>query len=270
MTVLLPNCRFLFLWNSIYIIAVVFSALEIPLRYIFNYQPPLWLKVTDLILVIFFISDIYIRFHSAYYQYGKIVDQKKKIRKHYLKNGFLLDFLAAFPTDVFFYFVFGGIGSGSFLYTFLKAFRIFRIIRVVRIFSLYKRQSNLLEIPISVSIMKYTVTSLVITHYIACGWIISGEITDKSDLITTYNKAIYWSITTLTTVGYGDISPSTNFGRTYTMLVMILGVGMYAFIIGNISNITRKSGYIKRKTKNKNGTTRILYEVPFRSRSLKI
>jgi hypothetical protein len=48
---------------------------------------------------------------------------------------------------------------------------------------------------------------------------------------------VYWSITTLTTVGYGDITPVTELETLYTIIVMIRGVTMYAYIIGNIASI---------------------------------
>ncbi|MCG6879605.1 MAG: cyclic nucleotide-binding domain-containing protein, partial [Deltaproteobacteria bacterium] len=42
---------------------------------------------------------------------------------------------------------------------------------------------------------------------------------------------------TLTTVGYGDIIPKTNLQMAYTMVVMVLGVGVYGYVIGNVANL---------------------------------
>ena len=52
-----------------------------------------------------------------------------------------------------------------------------------------------------------------------------------------YVTAVYWVITTMSTVGYGDLLPSTTFERTYTMLVMIGGVTFFAGITGTITEI---------------------------------
>lgn len=49
---------------------------------------------------------------------------------------------------------------------------------------------------------------------------------------------IYQSIvTTIATVGYGDITPSTDIQRIYTIFVIMLGAGVYATVIGNIASI---------------------------------
>jgi voltage-gated potassium channel len=73
-------------------------------------------------------------------------------------------------------------------------------------------------------------------HWMACGWIalVPGIVT--GDLASTYLKALYWVITTMTTVGYGDITPNTNAQTIYAMFVMVLGVGTYGYIIANLSN----------------------------------
>lgn len=73
-------------------------------------------------------------------------------------------------------------------------------------------------------------------HLAACGWIlVSPEA--QVDSITRYNKALYWAVTTLTTIGYGDITPTTNWGRLFTIVVMFAGVGMYSLVIGNVSGM---------------------------------
>ncbi len=47
--------------------------------------------------------------------------------------------------------------------------------------------------------------------------------------------SIYWVVTTLTTIGYGDITPTTPLAKIYTMFVMVLGVLFYGVVIGQVS-----------------------------------
>jgi len=52
-----------------------------------------------------------------------------------------------------------------------------------------------------------------------------------------YIVAIYWTVTTITTVGYGDISISNNLERLFTILVMIVGVICFSYSTGSLSTI---------------------------------
>jgi voltage-gated potassium channel len=74
-------------------------------------------------------------------------------------------------------------------------------------------------------------------HWIACGWAMLYGSAGGADPFTRYTRALYWCISTLTTVGYGDITPTNNAQNFYAIGVMILGVGVYAYIIGNIASI---------------------------------
>ena len=58
-----------------------------------------------------------------------------------------------------------------------------------------------------------------------------------ADFRTQYWTSLYWALTTLTTIGYGDITPSTNGEKIYSMLVMVIGAVIYATIFGNVAII---------------------------------
>lgn len=75
---------------------------------------------------------------------------------------------------------------------------------------------------------------LIVVHWVANIFIFI-EFKDRSDVVTTYIKGVYWCLTTLTTIGYGDITPQTNIGRVFTMGIQVLGVGIFGLIISNMS-----------------------------------
>ena len=92
------------------------------------------------------------------------------------------------------------------------------------------------------------ITALVLNTF-ACGWLIIYPSVD--DPITDYNKALYWLITTIATVGYGDITPTNNIGRTYAMFVMIMGATIWGILIASASRMMLASDRRKEKKKEK-------------------
>ena len=58
---------------------------------------------------------------------------------------------------------------------------------------------------------------------------------EESDMFADYFDALYWATTTLTTVGYGDIFPSTDIGRLISMLSSLMGVAIIALPSGVIT-----------------------------------
>jgi hypothetical protein len=56
-----------------------------------------------------------------------------------------------------------------------------------------------------------------------------------ADLSIHYLIALYWAVTTLTTMGYGDITPNTPSEYIYTIFTMLIGVSFYAYIASNVS-----------------------------------
>ena len=83
-----------------------------------------------------------------------------------------------------------------------------------------------------------------VAHWIVCSWIFIARF-EKIVIIPTYIDAIYWCITTLTTVGYGDISPVTDLQKILTMVAMIFGVILYGYVIGNIASLLSNIDVIK-------------------------
>lgn len=78
---------------------------------------------------------------------------------------------------------------------------------------------------------------LLLAHWVACGWIALGGVQEFPGLANTYTAALYWSITTMATVGYGDIVAHTLLERWYAMGVMLLGIGFFGYIVGNVASI---------------------------------
>lgn len=67
-------------------------------------------------------------------------------------------------------------------------------------------------------------------------WVIQEEFLDKEPSFQ-YTFCFYWSLQTLTTVGFGDMTIKSVNERLFAIVWMILGVAFYSYAIGNLTNI---------------------------------
>ena len=121
--------------------------------------------------------------------------------------------------------------------------RAIRLIRIFRIFKLsrYLRGANVMQIALKSSRPKIVVFLLsVILIVIILGtlmYIVEGQKNGFENI----PKSIYWSVVTLTTVGYGNVVPVTTFGKFLASIIMILGYGIIAVPTGIVSAAIAKS-----------------------------
>jgi voltage-gated potassium channel len=93
--------------------------------------------------------------------------------------------------------------------------------------------------PIAFRLIPLSLLLPIVIHLEACGWIWlgSGTAGRNSDHLLEYIKAVYWTITTFTTVGYGDISPSTPVQMIYANATQIVGVAFFGYILSNVASL---------------------------------
>ena len=140
----------------------------------------------------------------------------------------IIDLLAILPTYLSLIF------PGSHYLTVIRVLRVLRIFRVLKLVQ-YLAEARLLMRALRASRRKITVFLFaVLTMVVILGslmYIIEGE----KNGFTSIPRSIYWAIVTLTTVGYGDISPKTGAGQALAAMIMILGYSIIAVPTGIMS-----------------------------------
>jgi voltage-gated potassium channel len=155
-------------------------------------------------------------------------DAERTAEKDWRWRGWLLvDLVAAIPFAVLF---------GSPFLELLRMVKLAKVGRYMREWRLdYLRFSNQLRFAFLVFWMG------LVAHWIACGWVaISGARTGADGELVAYINAFYWTVTTLATVGYGDIAPANPAQRLYAVGTIVLGVGFFGYLLGLIASIWAK------------------------------
>ena len=120
---------------------------------------------------------------------------------------------------------------------YLLVIRILRVLRIFRILKLvqYLGEARMLIQALRASSRKIIVFLLVVLLLVTIFGSLIYLIEDPKDGFTSIPKSIYWSIVTLTTLGYGDISPQTGLGQLLSALIMIIGYGIIAVPTGIVT-----------------------------------
>jgi voltage-gated potassium channel len=154
----------------------------------------------DRIVWLIFLIDVSVRF------------SKSKGKWEYIKTH-PLDFVAIIPFDA--------------IFQLARIARLFRAIRLIAIGAHFLK-------PVF-DIIKTNGLHKVITCTTILIFVSAIPIKTIEPSMESYADALWWSIVTATTVGYGDISPETNIGRVIALILMIFGIGLIGMITGSIA-----------------------------------
>jgi voltage-gated potassium channel len=126
----------------------------------------------------------------------------------------------------------------SFPFQATKIFRLFRLIKIVRISRAYGPGALLRELRENRagSALFLTVFLVILVLEFGGSLIVAVEADDPQSNIKTASDGVWWAFVTITTVGYGDRFPVTQYGRLAGMLTMMLGVGLFGVLTGFLAN----------------------------------
>lgn len=199
----------------------------IPLRVVGLAPPPFVEMAFDLLISLVALCGLYLSF--------KDTGDDALSFKSWLTLPRFLDLVCTLPFSLFILIFLGETWNSLLILNLL-------IVRhVTQIRKLMDEYDNLQ--PITYRLVPILLSLPLLIHLISCGWIAlgSGTAGTDPDPVLTYVKALYWAFTTLSTVGYGDISAKTPPQMLYACGVQVVGVGVFGYIVSNVASLLARS-----------------------------
>lgn len=161
-------------------------------------------------------------------EYALRIYSVQKSSKYIFSFMGIVDLLAIIPT--YLVFIYAPIGA-------LVDIRILRLLRIFRVFKLspYLRGAYTMQIALRSSRPKIIVFLLSVVLLVVLLGTLMYVVEGQQNGFDNIPESIYWSVVTLTTVGYGDVVPVTVFGKLIASIIMVMGYGIIAVPTGIVS-----------------------------------
>jgi voltage-gated potassium channel len=207
------------MFDIILLVVIIYSIIIVMLESVKGYDEKYhdFLNISEWVVTILFTIEYILRIISV-----------NKPKKYILSFYGIIDLLATIPKYLSLLFV------GSQYFTALRALRLLRVFRILKLVRFLGESNNLIrainasKTKIFVFIFFILIISIILGTFM---YLIEGP----EHGFNSIPHSIYWTIVTLTTVGYGDISPETPFGQFIAVIIMIIGYGIIAVPTGIVS-----------------------------------
>ena len=295
---ILSDNIFALIFDNIIVLCTLFDVIYTPFRmsltvcFCMNFSKNI--KFIYYLIDLMYISDLVFSFFRTQYDEDlKIIKETEIIIKNYIENQFISDFLEAIPIFSILSFLCTNNDDYcvEYFFTFkqilLLFFCYFKQLKLIKIINRKKNSlinkileiiANKHNIEKTFNVVKWTIfclygiysfisINIFIGHLSYPNWIISTDSQNKNYL-SLYITSFYFLMTTVTTVGYGDIVCKSTIEIYFQILFLAVGVCIYSWIISNIGNYIKNQDYAAIKCNKDEGLLeeiRIAYpEMPFK------
>ncbi|NWY71580.1 KCNH8 protein, partial [Erithacus rubecula] len=253
-------------WDWLILLATFYVAVTVPYNVSFIGHDELSTArsttVSDIAVeILFIIADIILNFRTTYVsKSGQVIFEARSICIHYVTTWFIIDLIAALPFDLLYAF---NVTVVSLVHL-LKTVRLLRLLRLLQKLDRYSQHSTI------VLTLLMSMFALV-AHWMACIWYVIGkrEMEQNNPLTwdigwlhelgkriespyyenntlggpsirSAYIAALYFSLSSLTSVGFGNVSANTNAEKIFSICTMLIGALMHALVFGNVTAIIQR------------------------------
>ena len=229
-------------------------------------------NISSLFMDILFIADLIINFFKAYYNFDEqLITKSNQIFLHYLKGYFAIDLISAIPYYSIIKFIalnrylkYGAATNCSHFYNhkISDAFQIIELLKLIKIIKCISRTNVATNYIISIlnalsffenwSYLIFNICfSFLLLHLTACihifisstaypSWIIQKNL-NFSHFSNIYLTSIYFLMTTVTSVGYGDIIGNSFTEFCFQIVILLVGIIAYSWLISSLSNYVKEN-----------------------------
>jgi voltage-gated potassium channel len=185
----------------------------------------------------------------------RVIDDPRQVARAYLRSWFPVDLLAALPfTAVLAAAIPGGAARGTAAAVVVTVLGLLRLLKLAKAAHYFRDlQQGFSVNPGVMRLVTFGFLFIMGIHFMSLGWCLIGASEQARPAMDQYIRALYWCVTTVATIGYGDYYPDhENNGQIiYTICVQVLGVGMYGYIIGNVASLVAnldvaRAAFVKR------------------------
>ncbi|XP_072226361.1 voltage-gated delayed rectifier potassium channel KCNH8 [Leuresthes tenuis] len=254
-------------WDWLILLATFYVAVTVPYNVCFigdHDDLTRSTTVSDIGVEILFIIDIIFNFRTTYVsKSGQVIFDARQICIHYLTTWFIIDLVAALPFDLL-YAVKVSVVSVVHL---LKTVRLLRLLRLLQKMDRYSQHSTV------VLTLLMSMFAL-LAHWMACIWYIIGKMEIEANALnwdigwlhelgkrlempynamgvvngtgsgptirSVYIASLYFTLSSLTSVGFGNVSANTDAEKIFSVCVMLIGALMHALVFGNVTAIIQR------------------------------
>ncbi|KAM4715508.1 voltage-gated delayed rectifier potassium channel KCNH4 [Anableps anableps] len=251
------------LWDWLILLATFYVAVTVPYNVSFSphddsIPASRSTIVSDILVEMLFIIDIILNFRTTYVsQSGQVVYEARSICIHYATTWFFVDLVAALPFDLLYAF---NITVTSLVHL-LKTVRLLRLLRLLQKLDRYSQYSAM------VLTLLMSVFAL-LAHWMACIWYLIGRKEIETNetweigwlhelgkrletpyinstvggptVRSSYIAALYFTLSSLTSVGFGNVCANTDAEKIFSICTMLIGALMHAVVFGNVTAIIQR------------------------------
>eukprot|EP00931_Biecheleriopsis_adriatica_P037704 TRINITY_DN21628_c1_g1_i1.p1 TRINITY_DN21628_c1_g1~~TRINITY_DN21628_c1_g1_i1.p1 ORF type:complete len:881 (+),score=139.03 TRINITY_DN21628_c1_g1_i1:61-2703(+) len=217
-------------------ISVLLTAFWVPLQLAYDGQrnlPEAWRFSFVAVDTIMILDVVFGFFTGTYSGDGHVEPRIQVSAKQYFESWFLPDLLASIPIS-------SAQEPGSAVYVVVRIMKFIKVFKLSKLLSRFQlRTTNMFA-----TYLKVLLPLLIVAHLMACCW----QLVRQQDSLDAglgslvevnpfefYVQDVYWVVMTMTSVGYGDITPNSSVGRVYATLIMLASSIYGGFVVSSTS-----------------------------------